>query len=202
MAGSNAKIILASRSVARREMLEKAGVDFESIAAGIDEAEATKELLEGGAKPEDIAGALARRKALQVAKDNPEALVIGSDQVLVCEGALMGKAKSAEEAREKLKMLRGKTHELFSAVCVAQGGEVLWEECESAKLTMKDFDDNFLDAYTGVAGKALTRSAGAYEIENEGLKLFSDVKGDTHVILGMPLDPLLDYLEQQHGVRV
>jgi len=200
MAENDYKIILASRSIARRNMLQNAGLIFESEPADLDEDSITRELLEAGTDIEKIAEELAGRKALHVSGNHPQALVIGSDQTLDFDGKLLSKAKSPEEAKEKLKALRGKTHRLISAASVAQGDKTLWGESECAELTMRDFDDAFLDDYIKVAGEALTQSVGAYEIENEGAKLFSDVEGDTHTILGLPLEKLLDYLQEEHGI--
>lgn len=194
------RVILASKSAARRKMLEEAGVKFECAAADLDEEALAKKFFAQGVKIEDIAASLAQAKALHVAKENPGALVIGADQTLDIEGRIMTKAASVEDAKDKLRQLRGKTHRLISAVCVVRGDKVLWEEASSAKLTMRDFDDAFLESYTQEAGEALTRSVGAYEIEGEGRKLFSAIEGEMDTIMGMKLAGLLNFLEKE-GVR-
>ncbi|GJL86270.1 MAG: Maf-like protein [Micavibrio sp.] len=202
MPESKANIILASRSMARRRMLNSAGLEFKCVAADLDEGAITEKLLEKKTPVEKIAATLAREKALHIAKGYPTSLIIGADQTLDFEHGVLSKADSLMDAREKLKILRGKTHRLVSAVCVVRGGEIMWEATDSAELTMIDFDDDYLESYIGAAGDALTHSVGAYEIENEGVKLFSDIKGDTDTILGLPLSKLLDYLTQELGVEL
>ncbi|MGB4107522.1 MAG: nucleoside triphosphate pyrophosphatase [Alphaproteobacteria bacterium] len=193
------KIILASQSVARRTMLKNAGLNFKIVKPLLDEIALARELQ--GASPAKIALELAKKKALTVAAKNPDALVIGSDQILLDGGRIMTKAKTREDAREKLRSLRGKTHTLVSAAAVVKGGTVFWSRDDEAQLTMREFDDEFLDAYCNVAGDALTRAVGAYEIERAGAWLFSEVRGDHFTILGMPLRPLLAYLHEYHGVK-
>lgn len=187
-------IILASGSRARNEMLKEAGITFQAIPADIDEG-ALKEKMSGSSLG-DIAAALAKSKAMAVSSDHQDAIIIGSDQILSCEGNILSKAKTTDEAREKLQYLRGKTHHLTSAVCVTKAGQVTFEHCDSAALTMNDFDDDFLDDYISKAGDALTSCVGAYALESHGKTLFKEIKGDYHVILGMPLEPLLQFLSQ------
>lgn len=189
-------IILASKSVARQNMLRASGIDFKSIPADINEA-AYKN---SGGAPEAITKELATQKALHVAAQNPEALVVGSDQILECEGALLSKAQNQNEASDKLKTLRGKTHHLISAVCVARDDKILWQTMQKAALTMHNFDNEFLENYLDKAGEALTRSVGAYELESIGVNLFETIEGDYFTILGMPLLPLLTYLRDEQGV--
>ncbi len=201
----NPKLVLASQSKARYAMLKNAGVNFSVIRPVLDEIAMVHDIMRvaGTEKitPAKIAGELARKKALVVAKKNPEAIVIGSDQILVLEGKMMSKAKNKEEAKDRLRALRGKTHTLISAVAVAKGGTVFWSHEDTAELTMRDFNDEFLESYCDVAGEALTKAVGAYQIENAGAWLFSEVKGDHFTVLGMPLRPLLAYLNEYHGVK-
>lgn len=198
----NTSLILASGSMARRQMMEDAGLHFSSIPADIDESAIIDRLHEQKVSLSDIALDLSKEKALAVALQNPTSLVIGSDQILEFEGQILTKASSAEEARSKLNMLKGKTHKLISAVSIAQGGNVLWHNISEATLTMRDFDDAFLEDYLACAGEALTRSVGAYQLENHGSWLFSSIQGDYFTILGMPLLPLLGYLQDHQGVRL
>ena len=199
------KIILASQSKARYAMLKNAGVNFKVVRPVVDEMAMVHELMRASGKekitPEKIALDLAKKKALAVAGKNPDALVIGSDQILVVEGKMMSKARSKEEAKEKLRHLRGKTHRLISAVAVAKAGTVFWDHEEEASLTMHDFSDEFLESYCARAGDALTKAVGAYAIEGAGAWLFSDIQGDHFTILGMPLRPLLAYLHEYHAVK-
>lgn len=194
------RLILASQSKARREMLSAAGLEFESHPADLDENSITQAQLKSGASPKEIVEKLAQEKALHIAKNFPDALVIGSDQILECEGKMLSKAANANEAKEKLETLRGKTHHLISAVCVAKGDEVLWSESAAAFLTMHDFNDHFLQTYIEEAGEALTRSVGAYELESLGVQLFKTIEGDYFTILGMPLLSLLTYLRTEQKI--
>lgn len=191
---SAAPLILASGSKARQDMLRKAGLDFTAIPADIDEAAV---LDSAGGLVADKAQELAREKALHVAKSNIEAYTIGSDQVLELDGQIFSKAANKDEALEKLKALRGKTHRLISAVAVARGEDVLWQSHDSVALTMHDLDDDFLRAYCARAGDVLTSCVGAYALEEHGSWLFQKVEGDYFTVLGMPLLPLLAYLRAE-----
>ena len=189
------RLILASQSTSRRAMLENVGLKFDCIPADLDEDGITARLLKSVVKPEGIASALAQEKAEYVSLKNPDALVIGADQVLEIEGKLLSKATSAADAQEKLKQLRGKTHRLISSVCVAQKGKAIWQHQDQARLTMRNVNDQILAGYCAAAGPALTRSVGAYELEGIGAWLFERVEGDYFTILGLPLLPLLGYLQ-------
>ena len=196
------KLILASKSAARQTMLQSAGLEFESHPADLDENAITSAQQKLEKPPQEIAGVLACEKALHVAKNFPDAIVIGSDQILECENKMLTKAANRDEARAKLKKLRGKTHHLFSAVAVAKNDKILWQDTQCAFLTMYDFDDQFLESYLEKAGEALTRSVGAYELESIGTRLFESIEGDYFTILGMPLLSLLTYLRTQHGAEL
>lgn len=194
------KLILASQSKARQEMLRAAGLEFDARPAQIDEPALMRKLLSEWATAPAVAESLAAEKALVVSRENPEAAVIGADQVLECGGQILSKAGNVEEAKEKLKSLRGKTHRLISAVSVAKDGKILWRATQEAHLTMHDFSDAFLEAYCEKAGAALTRSVGAYELEGLGVNLFESIKGDYFTILGLPLLSLLNYLRAEFGI--
>lgn len=188
------RLVLASASKARRALLTQAGLAFDVTTADIDE-DAVIQDMKTKSGPHDIALELARQKALSVARKNADALVIGGDQVLSCEGRLYTKAQNDREARKNLETLRGKTHHLVSAVCVAHGGDILWEHAETAGLTMKNWSADFLDTYMSGAGDALTKAVGCYELEGLGAWLFDKIEGDYFTILGLPLLPLLQFLE-------
>lgn len=193
----NAQLILASGSAGRRSMLEAAGLKFEVIPAEIDESKIQISLRKENFSPEAITARLAREKSLSVSVLNNDAYVIGSDQTLVLDGEIFTKAKTVSEAREKLKILRGKTHILNSAVCVTVAGEVVFENMQCAKLKMKDFDDEFLESYLVAAGDSVTKCVGAYAIEGVGAWLFDTIEGDNFTVVGMPMLPLLDFLQTQ-----
>lgn len=193
-------VVLASKSPARASVLRAAGVSFETVGAGVDEGAAKQELLAKGASPHDVADALAELKAVKASRERP-GLVIGADQTLDFEGRLFDKAESLDEARERLSMLRGHPHKLHSAVVVAKDGAVVWREVPAATLTMRDFTDDFLEAYLARHGEGLLASVGCYRLEDNGVQLFSRIDGDYHAILGLPLMGLLDQL-RRHGALV
>ena len=195
-------IILASQSVARKNMLQAVNISYEAIPADLDEDALTDNAKAQQHAPREIALMLAQEKALSISKGHPDKLVIGSDQVLGCDGEMLSKAANEQEAKEKLKFLRGKTHYLISAVSVVKDDDILWSHSDAAALSMKNFNDEFLEAYCSQAGAALTRSVGAYEIEALGARLFEKVEGDFFTIQGMPLLPLLHYLENEQGLSL
>ena len=190
-------VILASKSAARRAVLDGAGVTYEATVAGVDEDAVKASLLAEGAGPRDVADALAELKAIGVSRSRP-GLVIGSDQTLDLDGQLYDKAEDVSAARDRLKLLRGKTHRLHSAVVVARDGAPIWREVVTASLTMRDFSDTFLEAYLATEGEAALGSVGCYRLEGPGAQLFSRIEGDYFAILGLPLMGLLDLL-RRHG---
>lgn len=191
-------VILASKSAARRAVLDGAGVPYEVLVAGVDEDAVKTGLLAEGATPRDVADALAEIKALKVSRGRSD-FVIGADQTLDLDGQLYDKAPDLDAARERLKTLRGKTHKLHSAVVVAREGQPIWREVVTARLTMRDFSDDFLEDYLKVEGAASLGSVGCYRLEGPGAQLFSRIEGDYFAILGLPLMGLLDMF-RRHGV--
>lgn len=189
-------IVLASKSSARRAVLEGTGVPFEVRVAGVDEDATKTRMLAGGAGPREVAEALADEKALKVSAAGA-GLVIGSDQTLDLDGALYDKADTVAAARERLKLLRGRPHRLHSAVALAQDGAVVWRETVSATLTMRDFSDDFLEDYLAREGEAALGSVGCYRLEGLGSQLFAKIEGDYFTILGLPLMGLMDQLRRR-----
>jgi len=185
--------ILASGSASRRALLTNAGLTFEIDPADIDEA-AVKDRFEG--RPSQLAQELADLKALAVSKRRP-GLVLGSDQVLELEGEAFDKARSVEEAAERLKRFRGKTHFLQGGIAAVRDGEVIWRHQASSELEMRAFSDAFLEHYLAHAGDILTKAVGCYAYEGLGIQLFSRVKGDYSAILGLDLLPVLDFLRRE-----
>jgi len=194
--GAVPKIILASGSSARRAMLAAAGVAFDVEPAQIDERVLTDQFVRHttSAPPFDLAQFLADEKALDVSGRRAGFLVIGSDQVLSQGERLFSKAKDRAGARETLLALRGKTHQLHSAVSIVRDGKILWSDVQTVSLTMRAFSDAFLDSYLDSAGQAVLSSVGCYELEGRGVQLFETIEGDYFTVLGMPLLPLLGAL--------
>ena len=191
-------LILASASPSRRQLLANAGLVFTIEPSGIDEDE-VKRSLGGRAAPQELASTLAEMKAVRVSARHPEAMVVGADSTLACNGRMFDKPPDLAAARSQLQTLRGQTHELFSSVVVARGGERLWHWSERARLTMRPLNDGFIDSYLARAGEDVLTSVGAYQLEGLGAHLFSRIDGDYFTILGLPLLPLLSFLAE-HGI--
>lgn len=196
------RLILASASVARRALLEAAGLEFEVIPADIDETAIRDAILEktSGAEAADVASVLASEKARVVSIEHGDALVIGADQVLALGGKIFSKAGSLSEAREHLVMLRGRTHDLVSAVALARNGVVHWQTTSTAVMTMRNYSDEFLGAYLKRAGDRVLGSVGCYELERLGVQLFEQMEGDYFTILGIPLLALLARLREEQMI--
>ena len=190
-------VVLASTSAIRQAVLRGAGVPFEAVSPGVDEASIKDSLLAEGVSPRDIADALAEAKAVKVSHKRP-GLVIGADQTLDLEGRLFDKADSVEEARERLKALRGKIHKLHCGMVVAQAGQPIWREVVTTTLRMRPFTDDYLDGYLERNAPGILSSVGCYQLEGEGVQLFDRIEGDYFAILGLSLIPLLDLL-RRHG---
>jgi septum formation protein len=187
-------LVLASKSDVRGKMLAAAGLRFEIRPAQIDERAA--EAKAGNPEAATAARCLARAKADAVARVVPARLVLGADQTLARGAARFSKPASREEAAEQLRALRGQTHELHSALALVRDGEMLFDCVDSARLTMRDVSDRFLENYLDMAGPAALASVGAYQLEGLGVHLFERVEGDYFTILGLPLLPLLNFLRQ------
>jgi septum formation protein len=187
-------LVLASKSDVRGKILAAAGLRFEIRPANLDE-----RAVESKAGVPDAAAAaraLARAKALAVAASRPGHLVLGADQTLARGSTRFSKPADRAAAANQLRALRGRTHELHSALALARDAAVLFDCVDTARLTMRNFSDRFLDEYLDMAGDAALRSVGGYQLEGIGIHLFERVEGDYFTILGLPLLPLLGYLRQ------
>lgn len=194
-------LILASKSKARQDMLHSAGLDFTCQPADIDEEKILQKLQQKGTDLEEIASSLAKEKALKIAAQNKDALVIGSDQILTFEGQIFQKAQSAQEAIDRLKAMQNQSHDLISSLALVRGDDILLDITDKVTLTMGSFDESFWQDYAQKAGPALTSSVGGYWFEDIGSWLFTAIKGNIHTLLGMPLLPLLQYLNAQHKMK-
>lgn len=194
-------LILASASRWRAQMLGAAGVEVEIMPATLDEAAVKLAMQADGAAPAAIAQALADAKALEISARRPNALVIAADQVMVCDGVLFSKSADLAAARTTLQTLRGQTHELISAVAIAEAGAVLWRISESARLTARNYSDDFIDDYLARMGEGILDTVGGYQLESLGAQLFEHIDGDWFTIIGLPLLPLLDFLRGRGILR-
>lgn len=188
------QIILASASESRARLLRNAGVISKNIPPRIDEDSVKIALEAENAPPRDIADTLAEMKARKVAEKGHDALVLGCDQVLAFKGSVLSKPKTIDDARVQLNTLRGETHQLLSAAVVYENLKPVWRHIGVARLTMRDFSDDYRDAYIERNWDSIRWSVGGYKIEEEGIRLFRMVQGDTFTIQGLPLLELLSYL--------
>jgi septum formation protein len=187
-------LVLASRSMSRRDMLEAAGIPIEICVSDVDER--AIETAAGMPPPPEAAVLLAREKARAVSRLMPGRIVVGADQTLAFEDCGLNKPHDLARAREQLLMLAGKTHYLHSAVAVVRDENVLFDAVDTAKLTLREMSDGFLDRYIGTAGSAVLASVGAYQLEKAGIHLFERIDGNYFTILGLPMLPLLDFLRR------
>ncbi len=188
-------IVLASTSAIRQHILRSAGVSFDAVSPQVDETAIKDSLLAEGVSPRDIADALAEAKAVKISRRRP-GLVIGADQTLDLDGRLFDKADTVDEARERLILMRGKTHRLHCGMVVARDGQPIWREVVTSTLRMRPFSDDFLEGYLARNAPGVLSSVGCYQLEGEGIQLFDRIDGDYFAILGLSLIPLLDLLRR------
>jgi septum formation protein len=194
-------LVLASASTVRAGLLASAGVDFRVEPAELDEDFLKQVCREQGRGAADCALALAEAKARRVAGRCGRAIVIGADQLLVCGEVWFDKPSNLGQARTQLQALRGRTHELVTAVCAIQDGSRLWHAVSNPRLTMRHFADAFLDDYIPAEGADILGSVGAYRFERKGVQLFERIEGDYFAILGLPLLELLGFLRTKGMIQ-
>lgn len=191
------KLLLASKSSTRRQMLAAAAVPFETADSSFDEERVKADVMASGADARTLAGRLAEAKALSIAASRG-VFVLGADQVLETEtGQVLSKARSRQELRDQLLSLSGRVHRLHSAAAVAENGTPCWSACETVTLVMRMLGDSFLDDYLDREYEDVRWNVGGYRIEGLGAQLFDRIEGSHFAILGLPLLPLLAFLRRQ-----
>ncbi|NTJ43479.1 Maf-like protein [Agrobacterium larrymoorei] len=189
-------LVLASSSASRQLLLRNAGLTFSAQPADVDERAIDATLKRNGASPEAIALELAKAKALAVSTLKPDAFVIGCDQTMSLGTRIYHKPKDMGEAHASLQSLSGKTHRLNCGAAIAKGGRIIWEIVSFADMTVRELDEEFLARHLKRVGPSVLSSVGAYQLEGEGIQLFSAIEGDYFTILGLPLLPLLTELRR------
>ena len=188
-------IILASKSRVRKKILETAGIFCEVVPSNVDEDSVKEALSKENASPEIISKNLAELKANKVSAKFSNRLVLGADSVIDLEGKVVSKPVDRKEAFEILKSLNGKSHHLISSACISKDGNMIWNYTDKATLTMRSFSDKDLILYLSKISDEALYAYNVYQIEGEGKKLFSDIKGDENTIMGLPIDKIKDYLK-------
>ena len=192
------RLLLASQSAGRAQMLQDAGLDFTVEPASLDEAALTAALQAEGQSPRNIADALAEAKALKLSARRPGQLVIGADQLLALDdGSLLAKPATPSDAEAQLARLSGQRHRLLSAVVVAENGTVLWRHIGEASLWVRPLGAAFIAAYVAKYWDRIRWTVGCYEVEGAGVQLFTRTEGDRWTIIGLPLLPLLGWLRER-----
>ena len=190
------KIILASKSGVRKQILDKYKIDNEVMVSNVDEDEIKDSLLAEGADPLIISKNLAEIKSIKVSNKNPDRLVLGADSVVSLNNELINKPKSREEAFSILKKLNNSIHYLISSVCISKNGAMIWNHTDSSELKMKNLDDSSLSKYLDKIKTETLLAYGVYQIEADGLELFEYVKGDRDSIMGLPIKEIINYIDK------
>ena len=189
------KIILASKSRVRKEILDKHKIFCEVKPSNVDEDIVKKTLIKESASPEIISKNLAELKANKISLNQSDIMVIGADSVIDLDGELISKPENREEALIILKKLNGKKHSLISSVCISKNGSMIWNYTDKAELTMKNFSEEDLKLYLSKISDQALYAYNVYQIEGEGRNLFSDIVGDESTIMGLPVFKIKEYLK-------
>jgi septum formation protein len=190
------KIILASKSKVRKEILEKNNIFCEVIPSYVDEDVVKKALINEGASPEIISKNLAELKANKVSLSQKDLIVLGADSVIDLDGEIISKPQSRDEALLILKKLNGKKHSLISSVCISNNGSMVWNYTDKAELTMKNFSEDDLKNYLSKISDKALYAYNVYQIEAEGKNLFLKIEGNKDTIMGLPINEIKEYLEK------
>ena len=190
------KIILASKSGVRKQILDKYKIDHEVMISNVDEDEIKESLLAEGASPRIISKNLAEIKSIKVSNKNPDRLVLGADSVVSLNDELINKPKSRKEAFLILKKLNNSLHNLISSVCISKNGSMIWNYTDVSELKMKNLTDESLNKYLDKIKTETLLAYGVYQIEADGLELFEYVKGDKDSIMGLPIKEIINYTKQ------
>jgi septum formation protein len=188
------KIILASKSEVRKDILDKNNIECVVEPSNVDEDPVKESLLKEQASSEIISKNLAELKANKVSMKKTDEIVLGADSVIDLEGELISKPASRKEAKEILKKLNGKSHYLISSVCISKNGSMIWNYTDKAKLTMKNFSDDELENYLSKISDKTLYAYNVYQIEGEGRKLFRSIEGDEDTVMGLPIKKIKEYL--------
>ena len=188
-------IILASKSEVRKKILDENQIEYTVEPSNLDEDEVKKSLLNQGATPELISKNLAELKANKVSQKKSGEIVLGADSVIDLNGKLISKPKNRTEAIDILTSLNGRSHFLISSVCISLDGKMIWNYTEKAEMIMKKFSKEELQIYLSKISDKNLYSYNVYQIEGEGKKLFSEIKGDVDTIMGLPIKNIRNYLE-------
>ena len=189
------KIILASKSKVRKDILTENNIDCEAIQSNVDEDPIKDSLIAEGATPEIISKNLAELKANKVSSNLYDKLVLGADSVIDLNGELISKPSSREEAMNILRKLNGKSHYLISSVCISKNNSMIWNHTDKAKLTMKNFSELELKDYLNKIPDEALYAYNVYQIEGEGKNLFEKIEGDKDTIMGLPITQIKTYME-------
>ena len=189
------KIILASKSKVRKDILDKNNVESIVEHSNVDEEIVKESLIKEKATPEIISKNLAELKANKVSSRRIDQIVLGADSVIDLEGKLISKPENRDEAMTILRKLNGKVHHLISSVCISKNGNMIWNHTDKAKLTMKNFSENELKNYLAKISDETLYAYNVYQVEGEGRNLFSKIEGDENTIMGLPVDKIKEYLK-------
>tara|TARA_Y100000817_G_C16799178_1_gene518839 strand:- start:247 stop:828 length:582 start_codon:yes stop_codon:yes gene_type:complete len=190
------KIILASKSGVRKQILDRYKIDNEVIVSNVDENEVKESLLAEGANPLLISKNLAEIKSIKVSNKNPDRLVLGADSVISLNDELINKPKTRSEAFSILKRLNNSTHYLISSACISKNGSMIWNHTDTSELKMKNLNDKMLSDYLNKIKTDTLLAYGVYQIEAKGLDLFEYVKGDKDSIMGLPIKEIISYIKR------